>query len=421
MLLYCASSESKVSLEQACVEIGRKHGISLSKQALDGRFNESSMQFIKSILGQALQCQVLPCLEEKFLGQFNQVRITDSTRFDVPSMFRDILKGFNGRNSSKAGVSIQYEFDIKNGKVLNTGLFGATKSDSKYGGHINSDISPGDLIIRDLGYYSKDNLIGICKKEAYFISRLNSKAGVYEQKAGQAPVKLSFERLHRQLVENGQAMVEKKVFIGNDQKLPVRLVVQLMPEEVYRERLAKLEKYNKANGHKTSQEIKHRLRFNLFVTNIGEETLPLEKICLLYKIRWQVELAFKNWKSHMNINKLQKMKYERYLTVLYSKLLFIFLGNEIILNIRKKLYEATDKILSLAKASKTLTRMPGCLRALAMEPQRAEKILNAVERILSEKHWQEKRKNRVGLLEIIEIYSCKPNNYAIFKEKKKAA
>jgi hypothetical protein len=42
--------------------------------------------------------------------------------------------------------------------------------------------------------------------------------------------------------------------------------------------------------------------FVYLLTNLDQSRYPIEKICLGYKIRWQVELLFKEWKSHSNLH-----------------------------------------------------------------------------------------------------------------------
>lgn len=412
ILTLCASSSKNISLEQACNEVAYKYGISLNKQSLDERFCEASVLFIQSLLRVFLEQQVSAVLNPGFLKKFNYVRIADSTKFDVPKEFKEVLPGFNGRISSAAGISVQYEFDIKSGKVLCLDINSATTSDSKYAQKTIKNIYENDLVIRDLGFYSKKNLLDIKNKKAFFISRLNAKTKVYEETTKGAPVEISFGNLYQEMVEMGITSKEIMVYIGDDKNLPVRLMVQIMPDEVYAKRITKLNKYNKANGHQTSLDIKDRYRFNLFVTNIEPDILDLQQICLLYKIRWQVELTFKIWKSGFQLASLQKMKYHRYMTILYAKLLLIVINQQIILSIRQPLYWKHKKILSMAKCFGTLRVYNGLIRELLDKPEKSTMTLKKIISRLAKNHWLEKRKNKHGLEEIISSFNCIPDIYS---------
>jgi hypothetical protein len=139
------------------------------------------MLFIHNLLRVFIEQQVSSVLDPEFLERFNHIRVSDSTKFDVPKEFKDVLPGFNGRVSSAAGISIQYEFDIKSGRVLCLDINSATTSDSKHAQKTMEYICERDIVIRDLGFYSKKNLLDIKNKKAFFISRLNAKTKVYEE------------------------------------------------------------------------------------------------------------------------------------------------------------------------------------------------------------------------------------------------
>ena len=61
-------------------------------------------------------------------------------------------------------------------------------------------------------------------------------------------------------------------------------------------------KIHKKKGYQTSEEYKFMSRFNLFITNVPKETLPDEVVSVLYRMRWQIELIFKIWKSIFGIH-----------------------------------------------------------------------------------------------------------------------
>jgi IS4 transposase len=416
IVLYIASSIEKISLEQACSEISDLHGIEIKKQSLDGRFHQGALDFILLLLSEVVKNQLLAEIEPDFLNEFNRVRLIDSTKFNIPKNLMEIFKGFNGRGINSAGVSIQYEFDMKQGEIINLELFGATKSDSKYAEETVENIKANDLVIRDLGYYRTTTLRNIHLKDAFFISRLNAKADVYKENDAGELTKICFSELYNKMIATKNNELEIEVYLGKTKQLPVRLIVNLMPEEIYNKRVKKIDYYNKANGHKTTKEIKDRMRFNLFITNISADKMSAEKISILYKIRWQIELVFKCWKSHMGIDKLQKMKYERFTTILYAKLLLIIINNEIINNIRCKFYREKNKLLSMMKCIKSMREHSCLTREMISNPKSATNVLHWIEKKFKTNHWQDKRKKRVGLIEIMELFTSNSDNYAIFKK-----
>jgi len=48
--------------------------------------------------------------------------------------------------------------------------------------------------------------------------------------------------------------------------------------------------------------------FDYLLTNLHQDRYTISMICLAYKLRWQVELLFKEWKSHTNLHKFDTEK-----------------------------------------------------------------------------------------------------------------
>jgi len=46
------------------------------------------------------------------------------------------------------------------------------------------------------------------------------------------------------------------------------------------------------------------LRYNVFITNVATEKLDGKAIADAYKIRWQIEILFKSWKSAGNLQQI---------------------------------------------------------------------------------------------------------------------
>lgn len=131
-----------------------------------------------------------------------------------------------------------------------------------------------------------------------------------------------------------QSLDLKEVYLGKKQQIPLRLVIEKLPEEVKNKRLQKL-KNQQANqskqkkAYQTSELKKLLCGYNLFLTNVSQEVLTLSQIAQFYRLRWQIELLFKIWKSLLTIDKMGKMSMFRFECYLYGKLMAILLTNQI--------------------------------------------------------------------------------------------
>ena len=406
LLLHSASINGQFSLSQFSCEAAVSSGISITKQALDRRFDETAVSFVKKVLEDQLNNQIGKTLDPDFLKNFARIRIKDSTRFDLPERLKDKFPGFGGKITSEAGTSIQYEFDIKNGKMLDLDITSARRTDYQDAQEKVSDVKKGDLVIRDLGYFSSNVLKQIMVQKAFFLSRLRMKMLVYDEDLNE----ISFSKLYTRMTKNNFAHTEMKVFIGQKEKIPVRLIIDIIPDEVYQKRLRIMEKENKKKGYKTSDEYKIRARFNLLVTNVQIEDLPSEKVYILYKTRWQIELIFKTWKSVCGINKIHPMSYYRLMCLLYAKFILILINNQILNLLQHLFYKKNKILLSRSKCFNTMINYFYKTREALKSPKRKiGKYLHEIATLLSKNHWLEQRKDRVNYLEIIELFVCISN------------
>jgi hypothetical protein len=410
LLIYDVSSGIAKSLNQLAIEAMSEHDIGVSKQGIDKKFNDNTLSFLKLLIANQLTVELDHQIEAGWLSPFNRVTIKDGTRFELPGDYKDYLPG-SGGSASKAGACLQFEFDLKSGHVIDLSLTPANRPDVRDAVEVLDTVESNDLVIRDLGYYAFSSFSNISSKGAFFISRLGSKTNVYEMKKDNLN-KLDFKALYYEMKRHKLSRVYKDVFIGTEAKIPVRLAIELMPDAVYEQRMRKTCKIHKKKGYQTSEEYKFMSRFNLFITNVSKETLPDEVVSALYRMRWQIELIFKIWKSVIGIHHTRKMKYKRWLCLLHFKLLLMIINWNIIMAHRNHLYRRKGKLLSLNKCFKTLFDNSYRIRdALKFGFKGIVKFMGWIAKILNEKHWLERKNKSMGLEKIIYLFYCKSNIY----------
>ena len=282
----------------------------------------------------------------------------------------------------------------------------ASRNDQTDSMETSENISENDLVLRDMGYFSISVFQKTNGKKAFFLSRLPANVTVYDEDGKE----LDFKKLENFMSKNRIEQLEKQVLIG-EKKMPVRLMLGLVPDSVYQQRLRRKNEEEKRKGHKTKERTKLLLRFNLFVTNTDAEKLPVDKIMPLYRFRWQVELNFKFWKSLYSIHNLQKMKEARYITMLYTRLILIVINVQIINRVQYILSKQEGGILSYHKALHTMKdKFAEVMLVLRDSLNEAVVILADIFRVLSKNHWREKRKKRENFIENIYLFICRLEN-----------
>lgn len=352
MLLSQVFDKGEMSLNDHSVEVRIKHAIAMTKQGIDDKFSASSVEFVRTLLEQQLGNQICRNIEVENYKHFSAVRLKDSTRFQLPANLKEAYPG-SGGSASEAGVHIQFEFDLLSGKVADLHVSDALHQDCTDALETVEQVQAGSLVLRDLGYFDMDALEQMDKKGAYYISRLKSKVKIYVLSQDTYHL-LDIRVVKGAMQRQGLRYQELNVYIGEQKKLPVRLVVECMPQWEVDKRLQKANREARKKGRTLSEQYKTYASVNLFVSNVPAMWLATPQLHATYRLRWQIELRFKIWKSYLHIHAVKKMKQHRFETYLYATLLFIMLHWEITTGLLAIAHSHAGKMLSIIKCSKAL-------------------------------------------------------------------
>lgn len=404
LLLFSKFDNEMLSLNDLSVQSADKHNVSITKQAINERFSAKSVGFIKLIIEKFITEHLERDEKIDFLSHFERVRIKDSTCFQLPESMKDKYAGSGGA-SSKSAIRIQFEYDYKTGEVVVLSITEFNHQDKTDAAESIDNINEKDFIIRDLGYVAIDVLRRTEKKKASFLNRLHTGTHVFEKDKNDEFVKLDFAKARRYMKKNGLTYLDKTAYIGATDKYKVRLVIEEIPEEKTEERIRKAQKEAKKKKRTLTKEFKSRAALNLFVTNIDDDILPVSNVRSLYRLRWQIELMFKIWKSVGNISKVKKMKVERFETYLYAKLLWLMINWRILWQIQIQLWKEKGILLSFIKAHKTMLDRMDKFRCIVINKTNdLTEFINDIYLISPKNHQLESKKDKLGTIEIIEAF-----------------
>nr|WP_265036034.1 IS4 family transposase [Wolbachia endosymbiont (group A) of Anomoia purmunda] len=265
----------------------------------------------------------------------------------LPSSMEDMYKGYGSsyrdcESNTKSGIKLQLVFDYLNQALDKLNLIEGIRSDQGYRDYLNG-LSANDLLIFDLCYFVPSSFKQIDEAGAYFVSRYKSDTNIYDIETNQKI----------ELLEclEGQSLLEMEVLLGKEVKIKVRIICQKLTEEQSIIRRRRANKLAKSHGYTSSQKNQKLLDWSIFITNVPESKISAEQVLTVYRVRWQIELLFKLYKSHIRLDELKGKPY-RVLCELYAKLCAILIFHGIVGCI--KLKENTE--LSLTKAFIELKR-----------------------------------------------------------------
>jgi len=285
------------TLVTLCTKLSEEIGVVISNQALDQRLNERCVKFLKKIF-EKLLCKTIanntriPSIWDKY---FKRIRILDSTAFQVPENYKDIYPG-SGGCSQPSGVKIQLEYELKSGNLMNISVGAGSASDNTFGSKIRDTIKAGDLILRDLGYFSFEDFLDIENKKAFYISRLKPNIAVYmgsnniEYYKNGTPKKSSlFKRIYiseiMKQMRDGDHYEIKDVYIGKGKRLKTRLILYKLTKAQLGKRSEKCKKNAKKKGIEKSNNTIELLGISIYITNIEEAILSEEHVHEFYSLR----------------------------------------------------------------------------------------------------------------------------------------
>jgi len=292
----------------------------VSKQAIAKRINKELLVFLrnmlKSIMKKTLSAGIKEITSEK-LKKFKRIIIEDSTSIRLDDKFAKFYPSAKRYGKEPGILKIQAVYEVLKKQFLNLEITSFRNNDQGYARKILTIVKPGDLLIRDLGYFVLGVLKKLTEKGVFFISLAKKGVKVYLNREDE-PIDLA-----AMLKKRGNLDIQ--VFLGKEEKTSVRLIAIPVEPEVASARRRKAKKqYN--NGWRRRKDYYFLLGWNLIITNIPLEQISSTEICNIYSLRWRIEIIFKSWKSCLGIKKVpkdgNKIRLEAFI---YCMLIFILL------------------------------------------------------------------------------------------------
>jgi hypothetical protein len=324
-------------------QISQELGVAITPSGLNQRFNESAVEMLKQLLAKSIDLNVKASQEAPFLSQFSDVQLVDSSYMGLPKGLKEAFPGI-GR-STTAGLKLFLNYSYRFGQIKALEVASGRTMDQSHRIHIEH-AREGSLTMFDLGFFNQTIFQQFEDKNAYFIVRYQNQTALYEEN-------LDRFDLVTYLKKSKSNEVNLSVRIGSKVKTPIRLIALRLPKEVAAERRRQAKKKAKADGRRPTPPAERLalLDWAIFVTNVPPALLSGDQVTLIYRLRWQIELIFKVWKSSARLKEIGEFRGERVLCQLYARLTALVLFHLLIAPT-----VALHKELSLAKAFSLLKR-----------------------------------------------------------------
>jgi hypothetical protein len=340
----------QASLNQL-VQVGQALGYSISEAGLHQRMDGKSVVLLASVLQLALKRLQQACpLELALLQGFSSICVTDSTQIALPAALAEDFAGNQGNGMLK----LQVVWDYLNGNLVALETQAGKTPDQKCQLHL-AHAQPNGLQLFDLGYFKQDYLQQIAQRQAFFVCRWQAQTALYEPESGKRI------NLMDVLKASQEPQLEKKVWLGERVKLPVRLLLRQLNPQAADTRRRNAQVKARKQGKSCSEAYLFLLGWDILLSNLAQEDWSVAQLFDLYTIRTQIEWVFRIWKDQLALDELGQWRVERVLCQLYAHLIGAVLCHLLTVRWRWRTYEYSfGKCVHIIQA-----HIPHLLRCLA--------------------------------------------------------
>lgn len=295
LTLLDAVSTGRASINQLVGTLG-KHAPTqqISPQALHQRINRTECG-VESFL---ILCLIHLCRRNSPTPgnfprcPFNRILIEDSTFVRFPKGNAEHFPGHGNGHGKTAGCKVDLAFDLLGGDVVYHELHLGTEQDKTIGYDLLQNVLPGDLVVRDMGYFVIENFRIIESLDAYWLSRLPLTADVTTEQG------VPLEKLLASHEGDQLDLTVKLTAEGHRVRLVAIRASKQETAKRRREHRAKAREKGKMVPRKTLV----RDGWHIMVTNIPKEKQSITELSAIYGQRWQIEIIFRAWKQGGNLS-----------------------------------------------------------------------------------------------------------------------
>jgi hypothetical protein len=299
--------------------------INLCGQAFKERFNAYAVAFLKAMFAEALK-RTAPAADQvvPLLSTFSAVYLLDSSTIILPESLQDDYRGCGGAGA-KAAAKLFLLVNWLTGSYATLRITAGRKADQNMGTEFLPGRKAGALWLFDLGFFKAAFLAQIANAASFFLCRLPASQLTFWVR--NAAGELEPFDLDLLLRCSRRQLYEIEVIFGPKQEVLARLVIAPAPPEVAAKRRRKMREAARTQKRTPTQRSLRRCDWTLILTNASEQQLPTSTVLEVYCVRWQVELAFKLFKSDAKIEQTLATEKHRAECEFYAKLIALLLFN----------------------------------------------------------------------------------------------
>lgn len=337
----------------------RTTGVSLVPSSFYDRFTPALVRFLRRVVGELSRClaEHQPA-HRGLLSRFADVAVADATVIKLHRLLAGRYRGCR-TNSSPAAAKLHLVMS-----VMGQGLERVKLTDERAKDHRSLRMGPwvrGRLLLFDLGYFRYQLFDCIDRNGGYFLSRLHANAN---------PRLVEVHRRWR-----GRAVALEGQRLADVAGQLKRTVLDVEVEVAFKRRAY--------DGQQRTARRRLRLvgvrevdsgSYWFYLTNLPVEVIDAESVAQLYACRWEVELVFKELKSHYRLDELPTRKAPVVEALLLSSIITLLVSRRLLDAVRRRLRADRHRVRE-GRWAALFAAVASSLIDLVLLPQRAARLL----------------------------------------------
>lgn len=322
-LVFGFLNNPKMSYRQMS-QAGVLSGLKITAQGLEQKFSAASAHFMQQLLEQAVKqlIEYSGRTEVNLLQRFSRIHIQDGSVIGLPDECVAVWQGVRPNDQKGcSALKLHVDLEYKSGQIA-VALAHGREHDQK-SPFFCQTLNSGELRLTDLGFFNLEQLEKDAQAGGFWIMR--HKADVILYQNDQELALLPFLR------KQTDTRLDVPIQLGKNHRIPCRLIAIKVDEQTAAQRIRKLKEYARAKQVALSAERLALAHWTLLLTNAPLDLLSLVEVCALLRLRWQIELLFRLWKTYTGLDESGSQNPWRILTEIYAKLLAVLIQHWLIL------------------------------------------------------------------------------------------
>jgi hypothetical protein len=297
----------------------------VTRQAVDQRFNAHAVEYLQAafhwVLAEVLAWVPTHPQARQLQAHFSALYLIDSTSFDCADSLAALFPACGGAGSP-ANVKVMLRYEVMAGRLEPLELLAGKRSDQGQALKVVAGLCANELALLDKGFFTAEAWQAATRQGAFLLMPLPHAVTLWlPAPPDQAEQPVDLAAVLAASPDNRVSWPALLVGGPRHRAGTLRLVAfRLSPESAGRQRQG-LRASMRKRGRVPTVKALELAGWMLLLTNAPADKLPTTMLSYVYRLRWQIELIFRQAKSVLRLDRSESENPHRIQTEIWARLI----------------------------------------------------------------------------------------------------